>query len=72
MSIEERVLLNDVISKKFGLQRKSPLTDSELSEIEIKRRKSVEMRQRLRQLSEVPLEVLDDESKNWLRGTLGL
>lgn len=66
MDENDRALINHAVSRLFGLHRKSPLTDSEINKWQEQASKSEVLREKLRQLSEVSLDELDPESREWL------
>jgi|GEM_PF-3402011 len=66
MSQEERILINHVVSKLFGQLRKQPISEDERNVIVQKALQSTAKREKLKKLSEVPIEQLDAESRDWL------
>lgn len=66
MSQEERILINHVVSKLFGQLRKQPISEDERNVIVQKALQSTARREKLKKLSEVPIEQLDEESRDWL------
>ena len=66
MSQEERILINHVVSKLFGQLRKQPISEDERNVIVQKALQSTAKREKLKKLSEVPIEQLDTESRDWL------
>jgi len=70
MSQEERILINHVVSKLFGQLRKQPISEDERNVIVQKALQSTARREKLKKLSEVPIEQLDKESRDWLRCVL--
>ncbi|MAZ86514.1 MAG: hypothetical protein CL693_02625 [Cellvibrionaceae bacterium] len=66
MSRQERILINHVVSKMFGHHRKTRVSDEEWEAIEQKIQRSSATRQRLKELSEIPMDELDEECRNWL------
>lgn len=71
MSTEERILINHVVSRLFGQLRKYPISEEERDMVVQKVLQSKARRERLKQLSEIPLEQLDEASRHWLQGVLG-
>ena len=66
MSQEERILINHVVSKLFGQLRKQPISEEERNVIVQKALQSTARREKLKKLSEVSIEQLDEESRDWL------
>lgn len=66
MSQEERILINHVVSKLFGQLRKQPISEDERNVIVQKALQSTARREKLKKLSEVSIEQLDEESRDWL------
>jgi len=70
MSEEERILINHVVSKLFGQLRKQPISEDERNVIVQKALQSTARREKLKKLSEIPIDELDEESRNWLLSVL--
>jgi len=70
MSKEERILFNHVVSRLLGQLRKQPISDDERNTIVQKVLRSTARREKLKKLSEIPIDELDEESRNWLLSVL--